>query len=128
MLQTTRHFLIKLSLWTTTSGRKRIVRENSVVARTTLSPSTRSTTLLRAVGMEVHTGMEATSKAMVATSMATSTMEDSGETTPMVITMGTTDTTMEEMVSAVSTRMPRRISPTSHASSARRLGTTPPLA
>jgi hypothetical protein len=79
--------------------------------------------------MEFHIGMEATlTKAMVATSMATGTMEDSGETTPMVTTMGIMDTTMEEMDNAVLTQMPRRISPTSHASSARRLGTTPILA
>jgi hypothetical protein len=78
--------------------------------------------------MEVHTSMWDTSKAMVATSMATSTMEDSGETTPMVTTMGTTVTTMEGMVSAASTQMARRISPTSPASSARRMGTTPTLA
>jgi hypothetical protein len=121
--------LIKLSIWTTTSGRKRTVRGNSAVARITLSPSTRSTTPLRAVEMEVHTGMEATStKAMVAISMATGTMEDSGETTLMVTTMGTMDTTIEEMVSVISTQMPRRISPTSHASTVRRLGTTLPLA
>jgi hypothetical protein len=40
---------------------------------------------------------------MVAISMATCTMEDSGETTPMVTTTGTMDTTMEEMVNVVST-------------------------
>jgi hypothetical protein len=83
--------------------------------------------------MEVHTGMEATlTRATVAISMATGTMEDSGETTlmaiTMVTTMGTMDTTMEEMDITVLTQMPRRISPTSHASSVRRLGTTPPLA
>jgi hypothetical protein len=111
------------------SGRKRTARGNSAMARTTLSPSTRSTTLLRAVGMEVHTGMEATSaKAMVAISMATGTMEDSGETTPMVTAVGTMDTITEEMVSTVPTQMPRRISPTSHATSVRSLDTTPTLA
>jgi hypothetical protein len=59
-------------------------------------------------------------------------MEDSGETTPMAITMvttvGTMDITMEEMDSAISTQMPKSIVPTSHASSVRRLGTTPPIA
>jgi hypothetical protein len=56
------------------------------------------------VGIEVHIGMEAPlTKAMVTTSMATGTMEYSGETTPMVTTMGTMDTTMEEMESAVLT-------------------------
>jgi hypothetical protein len=117
--------LIKLSLWTTTSGRKRTARGNSATARTTLSPSTRSITLLRAMEMEVHTNMEATSKAMVVTSMATNTMEDFGETTPMVTTMGTTDTTMGEIVSTISTQMARGISPTSHATSVRRWDTTP---
>jgi hypothetical protein len=43
-------------------------------------------------------------------------------------TVGTMDTTMEEMDSAILTQMPRRISHTSHASSVKRLGTTPPLA
>jgi hypothetical protein len=46
----------------------------------------------------------------------------------MVTTVGTMDTTMEEMDSAVLTQTLRRISPTSHTSSVRRLGTTPPLA
>jgi hypothetical protein len=59
-------------------------------------------------------------------------MEDSGETTPMAITMVTTmeamDTTREEMGRTVSTQMPRRISPTSLATSVRRLGTTPTTA
>jgi hypothetical protein len=69
-----------LSLWTTISGRKRTARGNLAMARLTLSLSTRSTTPLRAVGMEVHIGMEATlTKAMVATSMATGTMEDTGK-------------------------------------------------
>jgi hypothetical protein len=63
-------------------------------------------------------------RAMVATSMATGTMEDSRETTPMatitmVITMG-------EMDIAVSTPMLRRISPTSPATSARIMGIIPP--
>jgi hypothetical protein len=133
MLQATKNFLIKLSLWTTISGRKRTARGNSAVARLTLSLSTRSTTSLRAVEMEIHTGMVATlTKATVATSMAIGTMEDSGETTPMAITMVTTmvimDTTMEEMDGAILTQLPRRISPTSHALSVRRLGTTPTLA
>jgi FlaG/FlaF family flagellin (archaellin) len=66
------------------------------------------------------------------TPMATSTMEDSEETTPMaiimVITMGTMDITMGEMDIAVSTQMSRRISPTSPATSARRMGTIPTTA
>jgi hypothetical protein len=73
--------------------------------------------------------MEATStKVMVETSMATGIMEDSGETTPMVITVETMDTTVEEMDNTVSTRMPRRIFPVSPASSVRRHGSTPPTA
>jgi hypothetical protein len=119
--------LIKLLLWTIISGGRRTARGNSTMARITLNPFTRSTTFLMAVEVGVHTGMEVTStEAMVATSMATDTMEDSGETTPMVTIVGTMDTTMEEMDSAVSTHMPRRISSTSPATSARRMGTTPP--
>jgi hypothetical protein len=53
-------------------------------------------------------------------------MEDSGETTPMVTIVGTMDTTTEEMVNTVSTQMSRSPSPTSPASSARRMGTTLP--
>jgi hypothetical protein len=123
MLPVTRLYLIKLSHWTTTSGRKRTAKGDSMEARTTLNPFTRGTTPLRVVGMGTPTSMEDTSPmAMVATSMARGTMEDSGETTPMAIIM---DITMGEMDIAVSTQMPRRISPTSHASSVRRLGTTP---
>jgi hypothetical protein len=119
--------LIKLSLWTTTLGRRKILRGSSTVARPTLNLSTRGTTPPRVVEMEVHTGMEVTSpRAMVATSMAMGTMEDSGETIPMAITMGTMDITMGEMGIAISTQMPRRISPTSPATSARRMGTIPP--
>jgi hypothetical protein len=73
--------------------------------------------------------MEATStKAMVATLMATGTMEDSGETTPMVTTMETMGTTREEMGTTVSTQMPKRISPTSLGTGVRRLDTTPTTA
>jgi hypothetical protein len=42
-------------------------------------------------------------------------------------TMGTMDITMGEMDTVVSTQMPRRISPTSPASSVRRLGTIPQI-
>jgi hypothetical protein len=99
----------------------------------TLNLSTRGTTHLRAVDMEVCIGMEVTlAKAMVATSIATDTMEDSGKTIPMaiimVITVGTMDITMGEMDNTVSTQMPRRISPPSPASSVRRLGTIPQTA
>jgi hypothetical protein len=119
--------------WIITSGRRKTVRGNYTMAKITLNPFIRSITSLRAVEMEVHIGMEATStKSMVATSMATGTMEDSGETAPMAITMvttvGTMNITMEEMDNVVSTPMPRRISPMSHASSVRRLGITPPAA
>jgi hypothetical protein len=96
------------------------------MARITLNPFIRSITFLMVMEVGAHTGMEATlTEAMVATSMAICTMEDSGKTTPMVTTMGTMDTTMEEMDRAVSTQMPRRTSPTSPASSARRMGTNP---
>jgi hypothetical protein len=103
------------------------------MAKITLNHFTRNTISLRAVEMETRTGIEATStKAMVATSMAIDTMEDSGETTPMAITMvitvGTIDTTMKELDNAISTQMLRRISQTSPATSARRLDTTPTTA
>jgi hypothetical protein len=55
---------------------------------------------------------------MVVTLMAIGTMEDSGETTPMAITMVIT---MEAMVSTTTTQKLRRISRRSLASSARRL-------
>jgi hypothetical protein len=64
-------------------------------------------------------------KEMVATSIAIGTMEDSGETTPMAITMVIT---METMVSTVTTQKLRRISRISHASSARRMDTIPQAA
>jgi hypothetical protein len=73
--------------------------------------------------MVVRIGMEAISaKEMVATLVALGTMEDSGETTPRAITMVIT---METMVSTTTTQMRRRISPISHASSARRMDTIP---
>jgi hypothetical protein len=90
-------------------------------------PFHKSTTPLRVVGMETLTGTDATSqREMVATSMAIGTMEDSRETTPMAITIMVT--TMGETDITVSTQMPRRISPMPHASSVRRLGTTPQAA
>jgi hypothetical protein len=82
--------LIRLSHWITTSGRKRTARGSSATARLTLNRSTRSTIHLKTVEMVVCTGMEAISaKEMVATSTAIDPMEDSGETTPMAITMET---------------------------------------
>jgi hypothetical protein len=129
MLQATRLYLIKLLPWTIILGRRRTARGSSTMAKITPNPFTRSTIFLMAVEVEVHTGMEATTiEEMVATSMAIGTMEDSGETTPIVITMGTMDTTKAEMDRTVSTQMPRRISPTSPTTSARRMGTTPPTA
>jgi hypothetical protein len=107
--------LIKLSHWITTSGRKRTARGSLAMARLTLNCSTRSTIHLNAVEMVVRTDMEAISaKEMVVTLMAIGTMEDSGETTPMAITM-------EAMVSTATTQKLRRISRRSLASSARRL-------
>jgi hypothetical protein len=127
MHQTTRLYLIKLLLWIITLGRRKTIRGNYTMAKVTPNPSIRSITSLMVMEVGTHTGMEATlTEAVVATSMATSTMEDSGETTPMVTIVGTMDTTMEEMVTAVSTQMSRRTSPTSLVSSARRMDTTPP--
>jgi hypothetical protein len=52
--------------------------------------STRSTIHLRAVDMVVRTNMEVVlAREAVVTSMAIGTMEDSRETTPMVITIDT---------------------------------------
>jgi hypothetical protein len=105
------------SHWTTTSGRKRTIKGNLATARTMWNHSTRSTTHLRAVDMVVHTSMGAVSaREVVVTSMAIRTMENSRETTPMVITMDT-------MVSTTTTQKPRRISHTLPVSSTRRLDT-----
>jgi hypothetical protein len=96
------------------------------MARLILNCSTRSTIHLKVVEMVVLTGMEAISaKEIVATSMAIDTMEDSGETTPMAITVVIT---METMVSTTTTQKLRRISRISHASSARRMDTIPQAA
>jgi hypothetical protein len=74
------------------------------------------------VDIAVHTSMGAISaREMVVTSMAIDTMEDSRETTPMVITMDT-------MVSSATTQEPRKISHTSPVSSARRLDTLQTIA
>jgi hypothetical protein len=122
MLQIISLCLIRPSLWTTTSRKKRTVKGSSVTARAMWNHSTRSTTHLRAVVMAAPTSMGVVStKETVVTSTAISTMEDSRETAPVNITVDT-------MVSIATTLNPRRTSLASLASSARRLVIIPPAA
>jgi hypothetical protein len=122
MLQIIRLYLIRPSLWTTTSRKKRTVKESSVTTRAMWNHSTRSTTHLRAVDTAALTSMGIVStKEMVATSTAISIVEVSRETAPVDITVDTT-------VSIATTLNPRRTSLASLASSARRLVIIPPAA
>jgi hypothetical protein len=114
--------LIRPSHWTTTSRRKRTAKGSSATARTMWNHTTKSTTHLKAVDMAARTCMGAIlAKGMVVTSMAISTIEDSGEITPMVITMDT-------KVSTAITQRPRGIFHRSLISNAKRLDIMPTAA
>jgi hypothetical protein len=115
-------YLIRLSLWTTTSRKRRTVKGSSVTARAMWNYSTRSTTHLRAVDLAALTSMGFVSiKEMVATSTTISIGEVSRETAPMGIMVDT-------MVSIATTLNPRKTSLTSPVSSERRLVIIPPAA
>jgi hypothetical protein len=122
MLQIISLCLIRLSLWTTTSRKKRTVKGSSITAKVMWNHSRRNTTHLRAVDMAARTSMGVVSiKEMVATSTAISIMEVSRETAPM-------DIIVDIMVSIATTLNPRRTSLASLVSSARRMVTIPPAA
>src|SRR4051794_17131917 len=88
MHPTTSLCLIKPSLWTTTSGRKRIARGSSVVTRSTLTSLTKNIILPREVEATVPTVMEATSIGETTTTiMATGPMVTTGTITPVETTM-----------------------------------------
>src|SRR3954467_7843625 len=109
MHPTTNLCLIKLSLWTTTSGRKKTARGSLAVTGLTLTSLTRSIILLREVEAIVHIAMEATSTGETATTiMAIGPMVTTREINPvetaMVITTAVTmDIIMGTMDSSVPT-------------------------
>jgi hypothetical protein len=118
--------LIKPSPWTIISRRRRTARGSLAIERATPSHFTRSTILLKAVGVTTHTSIMVISvKGTATTTMVIGTMKDSRETIPIVTPMVTMVITMETMASTIPIQGTIGTCPTSHATSVRRLGTLP---